>query len=1374
MKYILLIFLTTCLFSDIFAIEDISFKNIGIKDGLSNSEINFITKDSQGFMWFCTSSGLNRYDGYAFKVFIRNSKDPNSLMDNFVDHLQEDAEGGLWIRTGRTGYIYYDPEKESFHPAEQFLLSKYGIRETPDILYIDKDKNIWCHKNSIGTWQYNKENKNALFYPVDKENGLSDERISYMTEDQNGIIRLYENGLIECLDRNSDQVISRNNYLTQIPRKTDSGYSLFVDTDGDYWVYAKNYTGLWTYYVKENKWEHSGTQSNSLYTLSNNNVSDIKQDTKGQIWITTNHGGINLINKKLQTIKYITNDPFDERSIIQNSLTCLYCDDSGIVWVGTYKRGVSYYNESIFKFKIDHFADLIHIKNFTPDVNVIAEDKQANLWIGTNSSGVICTNRETKERKIYQYQPDRNSISSNVIVSMLASNSGKIWIGTFQGGLNAFDGKTFTHYRHQSDNANSLSNDNVWSLAEGNDGLIWIGTLGNGLQSLDPRTGTFTNYAEKNSGFDLDFITSIHITKDKSLLMSTADGITVFSPTSGTFERWKGNKKETQSFSHNNINQIYEDSRGLLWLATLEGLDIYDRKKDEINTIETDPALQNGIIYAILEDNNKNMWITTNQGIFNVAVSMEPKTGVYAYHAYHYSEQDGLQNQEFNLRSLIKTFRGEVIAGGIQGLSLFDPESIKYNYLTPEVVFTSLQLFNENIKVDSIYSGNHILEKALNRSSKIKLEYDQNIFSVSFSSMNYILPEKTKYMYMLEGFNTDWLTADANKVTYTNLMPGKYTLKVKAVNSDGFSNTEASGLQIVILPPFWLSPVAYLLYGLLIIGILLLARRQILRTERNKYQLIKIEQDALQKHEIDDMKLRFFTNISHELRTPLTLIISPLENMMSTTENGEQKRKLEMIHRNAIRLLNMVNQLLDFRKSDVKGHQLNPSQGDLVEFVQNICTSFSEYSEKKNIHLTFFSAVKEISMVFDEDKIGKIIMNLLSNAFKFTPQGGRVDVYLNLSPDTGKGESVEINFSDTGIGIKDEDKERVFERFYQISHNDSYKTSGSGIGLHLVKEFVTLHQGTVTIRDNAGQGSIFTVTLPVIRPRTETKNRSMQDVGQEKILPDMTLSAMETVSSEDAETSTDKRPVILIVDDNDDFRTFMNDSLKEDYMIKEAADGVQAWDLIPILQPDIIVSDVMMPEMDGVELCKLVKTDIRTSHIPLILLTARSAEEQKREGLETGADDYITKPFNFEILQLRIKKLLQLRQKRQENFKGQMEIEPSEITITSLDEKLIQKAIQYVEENISRSELSVEELSRELGMSRVHLYKKLLSITGKSPIEFIRIVRLKRAAQLLRESQQNVSEIAYQVGFNNPKYFSKYFKEEFGVLPSTYQEKRGK
>lgn len=1375
MKRILFILLNSSFFFSLLGMNEVAFKHLGLKDGLSDSRIVHITQDSKGFMWFSTQYGLNRYDGYTFKTFTRNSKDPYSIAENSVKDVQEDADGLLWVHLSRLGYVYYDQKKETFHPAEPFLQEKYGIPNAPVLLYIDREKNFWSHDYN-GVYYYNIKTQKLIFYPVDvrlKEKGIG---ICCITEDKNGILFLYTNGFFERVDRTTNKIVYWNDYLLTTLGNMEGWYNLCVDVDGDYWIHSNNNNGIWLYHAITDRWEHLTMQQGSPYILSSDQINDIKKDNQDRIWIATDHGGINIINKKLRTIKYLKNDLFNERSILQNSINSLFCDKTGGIWTGYYKRGISYYNESVFKFRIDYLCEFSHIKNFSADVNAISEDEHSNLWVGT-SNGLIHIDRKTNERRIYQHSPDRNSPSGDVIVSTLKASNGNIWIGTYMEGLTVFDGKKFTSYRQIPNAPNSLIDNNVWALAEGEDGCIWIGTLGHGLQRFDPNTGKFTRYTKVGDTFDREYIFSICVGQDKNLYMATNHGITFFSPSTKKFERWLGNKRGTQEFLHPNINDIYEDSRRLLWIATSEGLNIYDRRKDEIVN------LGNEIIQSIVEDSNKNMWVTTMNSITNIIVNVDPSTGDYSYTRHRYSELDGLQNQQFNARSLFKTAKGEIIAGGIRGMSFFDPEGLKYNSNTPKIEFTELQLFNKEVKVDSLYDGNHILMQSLGYTPEIRLKYNQNVFSISFSAMNYILPEKTQYVYMLEGFNSGWMTTDVNKLTYTNLTPGKYTLKVKAINSDGFSSHEVSELRIVIDPPLWASPIAYLVYLLLGLVILLLARKQVLRNERQKYKLVQIEQEAQQKHEIDDMKLRFFTNISHELRTPLTLIISPLENVIKHTENEEQRGKLEMVHRNAMRLLGMVNQLLDFRKSDVKGHQINPTQGDIVDYIRNVSNSFTEYLEKKHVRLIFFSSVKELLMVFDEDKVNKIVMNLLSNAFKFTPEGGRVDVSLDLLHATDElPERFEIKISDTGIGINDEDKKLIFERFYQVQHQQGQKTSGSGIGLHLVKEFVTLHNGTVTVHDNVGKGSVFIVTLPVVHAQAIQVQEGKQvrqaqhipEVSPEEYVEEYSGNQVEDHLEEEQIDRKNGMPVILVVDDNDDFRTFMHDCLVAEYIVKVADNGARAWEMIPELQPDIIVSDVMMPKMDGNELCRLVKTNIRTSHIPLILLTARSAKEQKMEGFESGADDYITKPFDFDILTLRIKKLLQLRQKRQENFNPHIEIAPSEITITSLDEKLIKKAIQYVEDNISRSELSVEELSSELNMSRVHLYKKMLSITGKTPVEFIRIIRLKRAAQFLRESQQTVSEIAYNTGFSNPKYFRKYFKEEFGVLPSEYQGREGK
>ena len=771
-------------------------------------------------------------------------------------------------------------------------------------------------------------------------------------------------------------------------------------------------------------------------------------------------------------------------------------------------------------------------------------------------------------------------------------------------------------------------------------------------------------------------------------------------------------------------------------------------------------------IAAITEDQERNMWVSTSRKVIRVTVASDGK-GSYLFDSRAYNSEDGLQNCDFNQRSIKTLHNGIIAIGGLYGVNVFAPDHIRYNKMLPNVMFTGLSLFDEAVKVGQSYGGRVLIEKELNDVENVEFDYKQNIFSVSFASDNYNLPEKTQYMYKLEGFNNDWLTLPlgVHNVTFTNLAPGKYVLRVKAINSDGYVGIKEATLGIVVNPPFWMSWWAYLLYAVGLVIVLFLARYRMLKREREKFHLQQIENEVAKNEEINNMKFRFFTNVSHELRTPLTLIISPLEGMLKETTDELQSTRLQLMYRNAQRLLHLVNQLLDFRKGEMSTHQLSLSEGDIISYVHSVCNSFLLMADKKHIQFSFFSGIDTFSMAFDADKVGKIVMNLLSNAFKFTPEGGRVTVMIEHV--AGTPDILEIKIADTGIGISDVDKEHIFERFYQAGHKGVEETTGNGIGLSLVRDFVTLHEGEVKVFDNIGMGSVFVIQFPV--KHVETQVQLPEETG----MPAGDEEDKEMKEEAREETERKNFPLLLIVDDNEDFRIFMRYSLELQYRVKLAVNGKEAWEMMQEELPDLVISDVMMPQMDGNELCRLIKQDKRTAHIPVILLTARQNTEAKLEGLQTGADDYVTKPFNMTILVLRIRKLIELSRYHRVT-QGMIDPAPSEIVITSLDEKLIEKAIKYVEDNMSRTELSVEELSRELGMSRVHLYKKLLQITGKTPIEFIRVIRLKRAAQLLRESQLHVSEVDFEVGFNNPKYFSRYFKDEFGVLPSVYQEKEGK
>ncbi len=839
--------------------------------------------------------------------------------------------------------------------------------------------------------------------------------------------------------------------------------------------------------------------------------------------------------------------------------------------------------------------------------------------------------------------------------------------------------------------------------------------------------------------------------------MGTAYGVDIVDTQTRRYEKRHGNRKGTQSFSDLFINCLYADSRGLFWVGGNQGLSVYDQHTDSIYYLQRDEGLQDNIVRGIVEDEHKNMWILTSSGLTHLIMQTDPVHKNFEWTAYNYDNADGLLGN-FDGRSIYKRGNGQIIVGGSGGYHVITPSRMVYNKYSSRVVFTGLRIGNQQIEVNSLYEGRKVLERSLNEVRRLDLNYADRIFFIEYSALDYAQPSKTQYAYRIEGLNSDWIYTSESRLTFTNLSPGKYLLEVKAANSDGFWNEEPESLRIVIHPPLWRSAYAYLCYALLSIGLVWLLIRQMRRKHAEKLRVQRIEMEAERQHTMDEMKLRFFTNISHDFRTPLSLVITPVEKLLEEYRHTEVAAKLSTVHRNAVQLLHLVNQLLDFRKLDVQRETLNLSHGDYVAFVREVCESFFVFAERKDIRISVRTLSEQLEMGFDRDKIRKILMNLLSNAFKYTPEGGSVEVVLEeKSGEPGADRQVTVSVCDTGIGIPDADKPFVFDRFYQVAQ--PRLNFGSGIGLHIVHEFVKLHGGEVTVSDHTPCGTVFTYSIPVRLTEGTT-------TGTDQV-PDPCLPA-EDRTAEDLSVSLSELPVLLVVEDNDDFREFLSDSLKASYRILQAADGKQALAILRKEAVDVIVCDVMMPVMDGMELCARVKGDIRLSHIPFILLTARTTDEHRLKGLQEGTDDYITKPFNLHILQLRIEKFLEWNRRNHEKFRQTIEVKPSEITISSLDEKLIGKALQIVEENIGNPEFSVEELSVCVGMSRGHLYKKLLSITGKTPIEFIRTMRLKRAVQLLQKSQKNVSEVAYEVGFNSPKIFAKYFREEFHMSPSEY------
>ena len=1326
--------------------QSYQFKHLEVSDGLSNNSVNTICKDRDGFMWFGTTTGLNRYDGYTFKIYQHAENDPGSLPDNYITDIVEMPDGRFWVNTGR-GYVLFDKEQDCFITDVTGFMKNLESGGVPEQVFVDREGNTCLSVAGEGCYRYKEGGKRLFFSYV--EHSLPEHGVTQIAECSDGLLLIYNTGLLVCLDRATLAIKWKSDEIKKyIPAGKTIEFSLFVDRDNCIWAYSL--MGIWAYDCGTKSWR---TDLTAIWSSRPDVIIHaVAQDIEGRIWVGKDYDGIDVLEKETGKVTSLVAHDDNGRSLPHNTIYDLYADRDGIMWVGTYKKGVSYYSESIFKFNMYEWGD----------ITCIEQADENRLWLGTNDHGILLWNRSTG--KAEPFWRDAEGQLPNPVVSMLKSKDGKLWVGTFNGGLYCMDGSRVRSYKEGV--GNTLASNNVWALVEDDKGRIWIASLGGGLQCLEPVSGTFETYTSSNSALLENNVTSLCWVDNNTLFFGTANqGVGMMDMRTREIKKIQGQSGNVK-LSNDAVNHVYKDSRGLVWIATREGLNVYDTRRHVFLDLSSVAEAKGNFIAAITEDQERNMWVSTSRKVIRVTVASDGK-GSYLFDSRAYNSEDGLQNCDFNQRSIKTLHNGIIAIGGLYGVNVFAPDHIRYNKMLPNVMFTGLSLFDEAVKVGQSYGGRVLIEKELNDVENVEFDYKQNIFSVSFASDNYNLPEKTQYMYKLEGFNNDWLTLPlgVHNVTFTNLAPGKYVLRVKAINSDGYVGIKEATLGIVVNPPFWMSWWAYLLYAVGLVIVLFLARYRMLKREREKFHLQQIENEVAKNEEINNMKFRFFTNVSHELRTPLTLIISPLEGMLKETTDELQSTRLQLMYRNAQRLLHLVNQLLDFRKGEMSTHQLSLSEGDIISYVHSVCYSFLLMADKKHIQFSFFSGIDTFSMAFDADKVGKIVMNLLSNAFKFTPEGGRVTVMIEHV--AGTPDILEIKIADTGIGISDVDKEHIFERFYQAGHKGVEETTGNGIGLSLVRDFVTLHEGEVKVFDNIGMGSVFVIQFPVKHVETQVQ------------LPEET--GMPAGDEEDKEMKEEAReemerknfPLLLIVDDNEDFRIFMRYSLELQYRVKLAVNGKEAWEMMQEELPDLVISDVMMPQMDGNELCRLIKQDKRTAHIPVILLTARQNTEAKLEGLQTGADDYVTKPFNMTILVLRIRKLIELSRYHRVT-QGMIDPAPSEIVITSLDEKLIEKAIKYVEDNMSRTELSVEELSRELGMSRVHLYKKLLQITGKTPIEFIRVIRLKRAAQLLRESQLHVSEVAFEVGFNNPKYFSRYFKDEFGVLPSVYQEKEGK
>ena len=820
------------------------------------------------------------------------------------------------------------------------------------------------------------------------------------------------------------------------------------------------------------------------------------------------------------------------------------------------------------------------------------------------------------------------------------------------------------------------------------------------------------------------------------------------------------------------MNLIFEDSKNVLWFATNLGLVRFDYKMDSVLVYNQNDGLPSNYISGILEDKQGNLWVSTKNGISQFDIKNKKFK--------NYDIEDGLKSNFFTT-ACFKDVDGTMYFGGVYGFDVFHPDSIKKNTFVPPVVLTDLKLFKESVTIGKEINGRVLLPQSISSLKEIELKYNESMITFDFVTLNFTASAKNQYAYMLEGFDdTLRYVGNEQSATYTNLNPGTYTFKVIASNNDGVWNKTGTSIIVKVLPPWYKTGWAYVLYVLLIIFVVVLVRNSAIKKEKLKNQLAleKLELENTREltkksFEVEQMKVRFFTNISHEFRTPLTLIIGPVQEMLADKNLSSYATKLNLMLRNGQRLLRLINQLMDISKLEIEKMQLSVSKNNIVEFINDIYSSFIPFAEQRGIDYKISIGNQPPETWFDTDKIEKIVFNLLSNAFKFTPNNGVIILDIQFVEN-----NIQLQVKDNGVGIVKENLEFIFDRFYQAKNSENaHHQSGTGIGLALVKSLAELHHGNVSVHSIEKEGTTFTVTFPINKEEYHAVEISEESI-EPSILNSLESSPLLNVKNneDDLNQSTNddgkNKKLILIVEDNEDVRVYLKEIFKKEYRVEEATDGVLGLIQANLLFPDIIISDVTMPNMDGITFCQQLKTDEKISHIPLILLTARASEEFQLKGYETGADAYITKPFNAELLQVRVKNLIESRKKLRSLFSSEPSAEILEIAPTSSDEKFLKRTLEIIEKNIAKEDFDAESLAREVGVGRTVLYSKIKALTEQTVHEFIKIVRLKKAAHLLTTSDVSVKEVVYLVGFKHHTHFTQCFKEHFGVTPSKYANKK--
>lgn len=1341
-KYIqyLLLILFLLYYPPLHADDDIYFYHLGVRDGLSQINIMSIYQDEFGAMWFGSTEGLNRYNGKDIEVF-RPSKNQEGLSYNTIYSLDGNKNGAVYIRSA-TDLIRYDLYTQKFDRIKQG-----GVNA---IKY--KDGILWA---VVGDkiMQYSEQEKELREYATLQKKNYT--VMAMHCADDSTIWIGSNKGLVK---------ISKNNVNDQTFVIKDMRINaIYEDNEHNIWVGTHN-NGVF-------KISPSGEKTNYLHrdngnSLSNNEVRSILEDKAGKIWIATFYGLNQFDPQTGKWKRYINNDNITH-SISHSSVFSLYEDKQGSIWVGTYFGGVNYFNTDagIFRFYSSNYRDTNYLS--FPYIGNMTEDKHGNLWICTEGGALNCLNLTTRQftRYMFSYNDFESVGSYNQKSIWYRPESDQLYIGLHNGGLAIFDIKTKKSrvLTHKSDNPYSLPNNTINKMQYHNNSLFIL--TQQGLARMDLATHNFLPVSDnptiQSAAKGIGLYTFLIDSKDR--LWVVTSGVRSINLKTGEIKNYTYDENNKKSIGRLGIIDIFESSTGDLYFGTLgSGIFKYNPQTEDFDnyTVE-ETGLSSNYCYNIAETRSGNLILLQNRN-FSLLDPKDPQKKIFR-------SSDNFPISGFNMgNTSYITKDNEIFVGGVNGLVSFYENNLDMISKDYNLYFDKLLINNREVKPEG---ESQVLKQTLPLCTEINLKHSQSNFSIEFATSDYLQTMSRNYEYKLDGFDQEWMPARNKTISYTNLSGGKYTLQVREITPDGTG--KMSSLIINIHPPFYLSTWAFVIYGLLIFFLIVALIR--FYTWRTKLETT-LEFERKDKERIEELnktKLRFFTSISHEFRTPLTLIIGQVETLMMQNDlSNKVYTKISKIYKNANHLSNLITELLDFRKQEQGFYKLNIKHVELIGYIKNIYQSFEDYAEKRNIKYKLEYLDEQIYVYIDPIHLQKAIYNLLSNAFKYTSEGGEIRIRIKLQQS-----DVVIQVIDNGIGIPSESLNKIFERFYQLEYRSSGLTLGTGIGLALTQEIIQAHRGSIHVESTLNEGSIFSINLKLGTShfsdgelnRAETADANPQ---VEVFIPEDEESSLHPDSELIVD---DEKPNILLVDDNESLLDMLKDAFSTHYNVYTTTNGKDALEIIFKIQPDIVISDIMMPEMSGKELCYRIKNNVNTSHIPVVLLTAQTSDHQIIEGYMFGADAYITKPFNIKILITHCNNLIKNRRILYKKFaKLQQEEEQTAFnTVLEHDQVLIDKAISIIKENFSNPEFDMNKLGAELGMGRSKLYVKIKEITGFTPNELTLNLKLQDAANMLdNQPQKNISDIAFEVGFSSTKYFSKCFKTFYGMVPQDWRKRK--